>query len=917
MQRFDQKRQAWAHRALIVGLGLALASGCTDAPADPDPGPDPDAGQPPAGCESDFACGAGQICNQGECQAGECNLERTCPMGQTCDGASFRCMDIAEPGCDDHPDCDVGFCIDGTCQDVQCVRDEDCDPNEQCSEQNRCLPRIAACVDGDGDGYGIGMECAGIDCDDGNPDINPGVEENGQTRCDDGVDDNCSGADSRCGEMDTDQDGFTNLGGDCDDTDPAVNPEADETPYNGKDDDCDPTTSDTDVDGDGFDAEEVGGDDCDDRAPQINPGAREIAGDEIDQDCDGADRECVDEDADGDGITECDGDCNDEDPAVNPDAIETPYNGKDDDCNRATPDNDLDNDGFPSPIDCADDNPRQNPSEDEVYYNGVDDDCDPSTVDDDADGDGFVAVEAGGDDCNDRADAVNPERPEENYNGSDDDCDPETPDDDLDGDGFVRADDCDDSDRSRNPGVIENASTLCDDGVDHDCRGGDVACDDDAVDGDGDGVPDDQDCAPADPDVPGPREIEGNGIDDDCDPATPDVPDPCQDDLFDNEAPNDVAGDATGVEDGNTTGVQYGGLQICRGDDDWYTIEVGEGDGLEVDIRFDNAEGDLDMQLVRIEDGADPAFVDSSASVQNAETVYLRRAPEAGTYAVRVYGYDGATAAYDMTVNVFADCVDDQEGQSGEHGDDRASATRLPPVDQTRQICDYDDDYYRFDVGAQTDVRIEVLFGHANGDIDVELYDAAGDRVANAVSSDDNELIEETLQPGSYVLRVYGYRGATNPYSVFVVSDAADSVRVSDGLDRGIPDFADGVPGVLEVDLDVEAPAGAIISELTVRDLIIAHTFLPDLVVTYLWNGEPIVTVWNRNGDDAGDDGGLDDDFLPFTGSNIDFDNRRYREFAGLPANGTFTLRIEDRAGVDVGDFENLEIEVDYLVPLQ
>ncbi len=908
--------------AFVILIAGPLLTACSeDAPADPQE-ETPDGGMPMEGCESDFACGAGQICNMGQCRAGQCNLERTCPMGQTCDPADFTCSDESEPGCTADAECAVGFCIDETCQDVQCARDEDCDPNEQCSEQNRCLPMIAACVDGDEDGYGIGMDCLGIDCDDGDPNINPGVEENGQTRCDDGVDDDCSGADARCGERDQDMDGVTDRGGDCDDGDPEVNPNTDEVPYNGKDDDCDPETSDDDVDGDGSIAEEAGGDDCDDRAPQIYPGAREIAGDGIDQDCDGMDREPSIGDADGDGFSELDGDCNDEDPAVNPDALEVPYNGKDDDCNRATPDNDLDNDTFPSPIDCDDERPRVNPAEVEVYYNGLDDDCDPSTADDDADGDGFAAAEVGGPDCNDRAAAVNPDGLEENYNGLDDDCDPTTPDDDLDDDGFGRDEDCDDSDPARNPGVVENATTLCDDGVDHDCRGGDVQCDADAVDGDGDGVPDDQDCAPEDPTVPGPREIVGNGVDDDCDPATPDELAACDDDVFDVQAPNDAVGDALGVEDGNTTGVQYGDLRICPGDDDWYVIAIGQDDGLEVDIRFSHAEGDLDLRLVRVEADGSTTPIDSSVSTTDRETVYLRRAPEAGTYAVRVYGYEGAEGGYTMTVNVFEGCTDDPEGLDAEHGDDRGSATRLPPVDETRQICDYDDDFYRFDVDAATEVRIEVLFPHAEGDIDVELYDPAGDRIADAISSTDNELIEIELTPGTYTLRVYGYLGARNRYNVFVASNETDSVRVEYEMDEGIPDAADGQRGVLEVNLPIEAPPGAIIRELVVRDLIVRHAFLPDLVVSYLWDDDPVVVVWNRAGDENGRDGRLDDDvlnnfFLPGSDDDIDFDDRRHREFAGRPANGTFTLRIEDTVSGGVGQFERIDLEVEYLVPLR
>ena len=39
-------------------------------------------------------------------------------------------------------------------------------------------------------------------------------------------------------DVDDDGDAYTEIQGDCDDTDPAVNPGATEVPYNGKDDDC-------------------------------------------------------------------------------------------------------------------------------------------------------------------------------------------------------------------------------------------------------------------------------------------------------------------------------------------------------------------------------------------------------------------------------------------------------------------------------------------------------------------------------------------------------------------------------------------------------------------------------------------------------------------------------------------------------
>lgn len=82
-------------------------------------------------------------------------------------------------------------------------------------------------------------------------------------------------------QTDDDGDGFGDVC-DCDDGDTAVNPDADETPYNDKDDDCDPTTPDDDLDGDGYPLAE----DCDDNNPTVHPGAEEV--------CDSIDNNCVD-----------------------------------------------------------------------------------------------------------------------------------------------------------------------------------------------------------------------------------------------------------------------------------------------------------------------------------------------------------------------------------------------------------------------------------------------------------------------------------------------------------------------------------------------------------------------------------------------------------------------------------------------
>ena len=151
-------------------------------------------------------------------------------------------------------------------------------------------------------------------------------------------------------------------GDDCDDSDPAVYPGADDAPYDGIDADCG-GDDDFDADGDGLVSADVGGADCDDADPlrgddprfyyadcdgdgtPVEGGVYACAAPQLplpaaSDPCDGAPtaRYTVDPPAEPD--------CDDGDPAVAPGVDDTWYDGVDADCGG---ENDFDRDGGRDP----------------------------------------------------------------------------------------------------------------------------------------------------------------------------------------------------------------------------------------------------------------------------------------------------------------------------------------------------------------------------------------------------------------------------------------------------------------------------------------------------------------------------------------------------------------------------------------
>ncbi|MCB9792357.1 MAG: putative metal-binding motif-containing protein [Alphaproteobacteria bacterium] len=421
----------------------------------------------------------------------------------------------------------------------------------------------------------------GYDCEDADPQANPGAGE----RCSTDYDDDCDGQINEVGAidgdpyyMDDDGDSYGDLNStrrlqcgpdiatrytsldnrDCDDSDALIHPNGAESPADGVDQNCDgDELCYTDSDGDGFgdsntqtrsgslvcDAASLGyaddNDDCDDSDASVNPDGVEGVADGVDQDCDG-DELCY-TDGDGDGYGDS--------------ALRTRAGSVvcDDASNGYADDAD----------DCDDTNAGANPGEAEIIADGVDQDCDGDEdcyLDNDEDGFGSSTVVASGN--------LNCDRPSAGFADDSDDCDDVNSargratfpgaaeldsssacQKDQDGDGYGDASpsvngvtpgtDCDDGVATINT----DATEVCD-SVDNDCDG--LVDDDDSdldpsdgstfyADTDGDGfgdaasdlmaclqpsgyVLDDTDCDDGDGAIhPGASELCSTADDDDCD----------------------------------------------------------------------------------------------------------------------------------------------------------------------------------------------------------------------------------------------------------------------------------------------------------------------------------------------------------------------------------------------------------------
>ena len=223
---------------------------------------------------------------------------------------------------------------------------------------------------------------------------------------------------------------------------------------------------------------------------------------------------------------------------------------------------------------------------------------------------------------------------------------------------------------------------------------------------------------------------------------------------------NDTCATAVPVPMGSSEDLLLLGNAAPSKDEDFFTVDVGPHDTLFVDLSFKDADGDIDLYLYQDDCHDHVSWLARGYTSTDDESVtWTNNTDAVQTYTIVVdaFGSGFYCNRYDMDVAICA-------GDAYEDNDSCVTAVPAPVgqvsglnVSGPANAWGLDEDYFTVSVPAGQTLNASIWFAHAEGDLDLYLYDATSgchdhtSWLARGFSPTDNEIVSWQNATGSAV----------------------------------------------------------------------------------------------------------------------------------------------------------------------
>ena len=206
-----------------------------------------------------------------------------------------------------------------------------------------------------------------------------------------------------------------------------------------------------------------------------------------------------------------------------------------------------------------------------------------------------------------------------------------------------------------------------------------------------------------------------------------------------NDAATAVTIDRAGANAGTDNIIT--GLRVCDSDEDWFTIDLIEGDVLDWQVSFLTSAGDLDVELI----GPNNLVLANANSITDNETLsYTVGAGEAGTYALKVFGkFPTRNDYWVITTLNGTGPADPLCPDALENNDTFADAVSVGAGTTGLLVCGNprDDDYFKTTLQPGERLDVTLNFTHAAGNINLVLFDEGMAQLASSRTLSDTETV--------------------------------------------------------------------------------------------------------------------------------------------------------------------------------